>query len=165
MTECDKAHVASEGAGSGIIGLLEVIEADMSKELAEITSDEEAAINEYKKMTEENAIERAQKEQDVKHKTKESKELDKSAAEQTSDRTGVTAELNAVTTYLSKLEEECIAKPDTYAERKSRREAEIHGLKEALDILENETSFIQRRVVHRTLRGSRATEYRSARPL
>ena len=50
--------------------------------------------------------------------------------------------------YLSKMEEECIAKPETYAERKARREAEINGFKEALQVLENETALIQKGAKH-----------------
>lgn len=37
----DKAHDADEGAGSGIIGLLEVVESDFTKGLSEMTSDED----------------------------------------------------------------------------------------------------------------------------
>merc|ERR1719316_2094238 len=39
----DKAHAAAEGAGSGIIGLLEVVESDFSKGLAEMIATEESA--------------------------------------------------------------------------------------------------------------------------
>jgi len=53
-----------------------------------------------------------------------------------------------VNEYLSKIEEECIAKPETYADRKARREAEINGLKEALSVLENEMAFIQKGTKH-----------------
>jgi hypothetical protein len=42
--------------------------------------------------------------------------------------------------YLKKIEEECIAKPETFEERKARREAEIAGLKEGLQILNEETA-------------------------
>merc|ERR1719502_748915 len=38
----DKAHEAAEGAGGGIIGMLEVIESDFTKGLAEMISIEEA---------------------------------------------------------------------------------------------------------------------------
>merc|ERR1712194_298232 len=37
----DKSHDAADGAGSGIISLLEVCEADFSKNLAQVTTDEE----------------------------------------------------------------------------------------------------------------------------
>jgi len=152
----EAAHGAATGAGSGIINLLEVIEADISKELAEITSAEEAAVAEYEQVSSENEIERAQKDQDVKYKTRESKELEKASAEYTRDRTGVKAELSAVGDYLVKLEEECLAKHTTYGERKARREAEIQGLREALDILMNEVSLTQLSTAHRTLRGGSA---------
>merc|ERR1719478_1689028 len=49
----DKSHAAAEGAGSGIIGLLEVCEADFSKGLAEMTTVEETAASEYEKTTKE----------------------------------------------------------------------------------------------------------------
>merc|ERR1719482_48763 len=59
-----------DGAASGIIGLLEVIESDMSKALAEMIAIEEEAAKEYDKITKENEISKVAKEQDVKYKTK-----------------------------------------------------------------------------------------------
>jgi len=56
--------------------------------------------------------------------------------------------------YLKGIEDRCIAKPETYEERVARRDAELAGLKEALSILENETSFLQQRS-KRTLRGTK----------
>jgi len=151
----DAAHNAASGAGGGIIGLLETIESDMTKTIASLESEEESAAADYDTMTRRNEIDRATKEQDVKYKAKESKELDKTAAENTADRTNVQAELDAVVEYLGKIEEQCIAKPEAYAERARRREAEIAGLKEAMQILESETALIQRLTKkHRTLRGS-----------
>merc|ERR1712194_882969 len=50
----DKSHDAADGAGSGIISLLEVCEADFSKNLAQVTTDEEMAVAEYEKETKEN---------------------------------------------------------------------------------------------------------------
>merc|ERR1740138_1564525 len=99
----DKSHVAAEGAGGGIIGLLEVVESDFSKGLAEMTAAEESAQTTYETETKENEIDKANKDQDVKYKTKESKDLDKAVAEATSDRAGVQTELDAVNEYLAKL--------------------------------------------------------------
>lgn len=148
----DKAHVADEGAGSGVIGLLEVCESDFSKGLIEMTSTEDSAQAAYDQETKENEIEKTTKEQDVKYKTEEASGLDKSVAEATSDRSGVQEELDAVMEYLKGLEDRCVAKAETYAERKARFEAELAGLKEALTILDGETTLLQQNA-RRALRG------------
>jgi len=143
----DKAHEEASGAGKSIISLLEVVESDFSKELAEIVSTEEAAVAEYEQQTKDNEIEKTSKTKDVEYKTKEFNYLDKESADLSTDREGVQAELDAVLEYLAKINERCIAKAETYAERKRRREAEIAGLKDALNILESETALVQRRVL------------------
>merc|ERR1719464_841125 len=149
----DKAHAAAEGAASSITGLLEVCEADFSKNLAQITSDEELAASQHEQASKDNEIEKNAAEQDVKYKSKESNDLDKTSGELTADRSSVQAELDAVADYLSKIESECIEKAETYASRTKRRDAEIAGLKEALQILESETALIQQRANRHTLRG------------
>merc|ERR1740116_193371 len=148
----DKSHDAMEGAGTNVIGLLEVVESDFSKGLAEMTATEDNAQATYDTTTKENEIEKTTKEQDVAYKTKEAKGLDKAVAEAESDRSGVQTELDAVSEYLATLEKECIAKAETYEERKAGFEAEIAGLKDALQILEGEAVLLQRSSA-RTLRG------------
>merc|ERR1719274_310384 len=101
----DKGHEAAEGAGGGIIGMLEVIESDFTKGLAEMISIEEAAVAEYERITKENEILKVTKEQDVKYKTKEATGLDKAVAELTSDRAGLNTELDAVLEYYESLKE------------------------------------------------------------
>merc|ERR1719246_398150 len=150
----DKAHDAADGAASGIISLLEVCEADFSKNLAQVTTDEDMAVAEHEKVTKENEIEKTAKSQDVKYKAKESKQLDKYAAELKSDRSGVQDELDAVSEYLSKMEKRCIAKAETYADRAARRQAEIAGLKQALQILESETALVQSSRKRSSFRGT-----------
>merc|ERR1719287_340984 len=151
----DKAHSSADGAGSGIIGLLEVCESDFTKGLAEMTSTEQNAASEYDRESKENEITKATKDQDVKYKTKESKGLDKAVAEATADRSGVQEELDAVNQYYKGIKARCIAKAETYEERVKRRTAEISGLKEALSILEGEAVLLQRTAKH-TLRGALA---------
>jgi len=145
----DKAHGAAEGAGSGIIGMLEVIESDFSKGLAEMISAEETAAAEYERITKENEIATVSKNQDVKYKTKTHKSLDKATADLNSDKEGLQTELDAVLEYWAKIKEQCIAKPEPYEERVKRREAEIAGLKEALQILEGEAVLIQKKSAKR----------------
>merc|ERR1712066_1124449 len=82
----DKAHEAAEGAGSSIISLLEVCEADFTKNLAQITSDEELAVSQHEQASKDNEIERNAKEQEVKYKSSESNGLDKTSGELSADR-------------------------------------------------------------------------------
>jgi uncharacterized coiled-coil DUF342 family protein len=148
----DKSHESADGAGSGIIGLLEVCESDFTKGLTEMTAEEETAAADYEAYAKEDEIANVQKGQDVKYKTKEAAGLDKNVAELSTDLSAVTDELSAVLSGLDKLKEMCVAKAEPYAEKKARREAEIAGLKEALQILEGEAALIQKSS-KRSLRG------------
>merc|ERR1711972_94329 len=143
---------AASGAGASIVGLLEVCESDFTKSLSEIESAEADAAAAYDETSKANQIEKAAREQDVKYKSKESASLDKAAQDATADRTGVQEELDAVLDYLKTLEKRCIAAPETYAERKRRREAELAGLREALSILGGEA--LLQKDSKRTLRGA-----------
>merc|ERR1719321_2480880 len=44
-----KSHTSADGAGSGIISMLEVVESDFSKDLAEMEVTESTAASEYEK--------------------------------------------------------------------------------------------------------------------
>merc|ERR1712139_567568 len=139
-----KKHSKASGAGGSIIDILEVCESDFAKALAAEEQEEADAIDVYEKTTQENKLSTTMKSQDVKYKTKEFKGLDKSISDLSGDRDTTSTELNAVLEYYGKIKDRCIAKPESYEERKARRESEIQGLKEALNILETETAFMQR---------------------
>merc|ERR1719191_2655404 len=132
----DKSHVAAEGAGAGIIGLIEVAEADFTKGLAEMESNYATQKAAYESTTKENEITTTAKNQDVKYKTQEITGLTKALAETTTDKSGVQTELDAVMEYLDSLHKQCDETTEPYAVTKARRESEIAGLKEALEILE-----------------------------
>mmetsp|Transcript_77806 Transcript_77806/g.195672 ORF Transcript_77806/g.195672 Transcript_77806/m.195672 type:complete len:250 (-) Transcript_77806:95-844(-) len=138
-------HSKASGAGTSIIGILEVVESDFAQNLAKEEAEEEDAQSTYEKTTQENKITKTTKDQDVKYKTQESKSLDTTVAEYSADREAASSELTAVLDYYAKIKERCIAKPETYEERQRRREAEISGLKEALAVLKDETAFVQRK--------------------
>merc|ERR1719197_11226 len=142
----------AEGAGDSIIDILEVCESDFATSLAKEETEEADAQAEYEKTTQENKITKAMKEQDVKYKTQEATALDKQVSELSGDRSTASDELAAVLEYYGKIKERCIAKPETYEQRRARREAEIAGLKEALSILESEAAFLQKKT---HMRGAR----------
>merc|ERR1719238_256527 len=144
-------HTKASGAGGGIIDILEGVESDMSEELAKVETQESDAVETYEKVTQENKVEVSVKNQDVKYKTQEFKGLDKLITELSADKTNLSTELDAVLEYYEKIKDRCIAKPESYEERKARREAEINGLKEALKILSGE-AFLQRETRARLLR-------------
>jgi|Transcript_44688 peptidoglycan hydrolase CwlO-like protein len=146
-------HEKASGAGGSIIDILEVCESDFATNLAKEETEEADAQSEYEKTTQENKVTTAMKEQDVKYKTQEAVSLDKAISEFASDRDTTSSELSAVMDYYGKIKERCIAKPETYEERRARREAEINGLKDALSILESEAAFLQR---GKRMRGSRS---------
>merc|ERR1719235_2242924 len=124
--------------------MLEVIESDFAKNLSEVTTEEDSAAVEYEKGTMENKVSKAMKEADVKYKTKEAAALDKQVSEDSSDLEGTQTELDSVLEGSKTLRSMCVAKPETYEERKARREAEINGLKQALAILEGEAVLMQK---------------------
>lgn len=131
-----KAHSSADGASTGIVGLLEVCLSDFTKSLAEMMATEDGAATSYAKSSQENKLETTAKQQDVKYKAAESAKLEKAVAEATADRSSTQDELDAVLEYLAKVKEQCVAKAETYSERKARRDAELAGLKQALEILE-----------------------------
>jgi len=148
-------HGSAGGAGAGIIGLLEVVESDFSKGLAEMQAAEQSAVSEYDQLSKANDIEKATKSQDSKYKSKEAKGLDKETTEANADKATEQQELDAVMDYYKGIKARCIAKAETYAERTRRRSEEIAGLKEALTILDGEAVLIQK-ASKRVLRGRHA---------
>jgi len=137
------ADSGSGGAGSGIIGMLEVVESDLTKSLAELQASEDMSEKNNDALTQENYISKKMKEGDVKYKTKEFTGLDKSLTELEADRRGVQAEYDAVIEYLESVTKKCTYKVESYAEKVARRKSEVAGLKEALSILENEVALVQ----------------------
>jgi len=147
-------HVKASGAGTSIIGILEVVESDFATGLAKEETQEDDAKALYDDITQENKVTKTMKDRDVKYKTAEVKSLAKAIADLSSDKETLSSELAAVNEYYANLKDRCIAKPETYEERKARREAEINGLKEALQVLESETAFVQRSNRRTHMRGA-----------
>jgi chromosome segregation ATPase len=126
---------ASGDVASTIMGLLEVAESDFTRLLSESEAEEAAAKTAFETLSQDNAVTKAAKLAEAKAKDGEIKTIDVQLLNSKEDHVYVSEELTAVMAYLDKLKPQCETKVMTYGERKARREQEIAGLKEALEIL------------------------------
>jgi len=150
----EQSNLLTQGASGGIIGLLEVVETDFTKGLAEILVAEESAESYYQSAVKPSSeIEASAKEADLKARMKEYITVNKEGADLSNDAGLVSERLAGIAQYEAMLKSKCV-QSDTFGERKIRREKELAGLKEALEILTGEASFLQMESTHR-LRGAR----------
>jgi len=147
-------HKKSTGAAQSIMDMLELAGNDFATALAKEESKEADEQAEYNKQTEDNKLEIATIQQDIKFKTQESKALDQSITQLSSDLETASSEGAAVNEFLAKLKDRCVASPDAYEERYKRRTDEIKGLKEALAALKSDEAFTQRSRHGHRIRGT-----------
>merc|ERR1719313_2582389 len=126
---------AKSDISTQILGMLEVAESDFTRLMAESEAEEKSAQAAYDKLSQENAVARAANTEEVKGKENEVKRVEMSLLNYKEDHETTAKELDAVLKYRDELKPQCETKVMTYAERKARREEEIAGLKEALEIL------------------------------
>merc|ERR1719324_1526273 len=134
---------AKSGAGGVIIGILEMSNEDFVKLHSETSTAEAEAAEAYEKLMNDNKASKAAKLAEVKGSASEIKSLKVALEQHGEDKTMTSTELDAVLEYLEKLKPQCEEKVMSYAEKKARREAEIAGLKEALEILSSEVALVQ----------------------
>jgi len=147
---------AKGDTASTIISVLEMSEEDFTTLLAESEASEDEAAKAFSKMTDENKVSKASKQAEAKGKSSESKSLTSQLQHSKEDHASVSTELDAVLAYIDKLKPECESKAMSYEEKKAAREAEIEGLKEALNILAGDgMAFAQTGARHRRLRVAR----------
>merc|ERR1719313_2614281 len=126
---------AKSDTANTIIAVLEMSEEDFTTLLAESEATEDEAAKAYEKLTNENKVSKSTKEAEAKGKESELKSLKVQLEHSSEDHASVSKELDAVLAYIDKLKPECETKAMSYEEKKAAREAEIAGLKEALEIL------------------------------
>merc|ERR1719235_2161423 len=136
---------AKSDAASSIISILEMSEENFTKMYMQTETEEGLAKTSYEKLMDENKVAKASKEAEVKGSLSEIKSLEVALSNTGEDLAMTTKELDAVMAYLEKLKPQCETKVMSYAEKKARREAEIEGLKEALQILDA-PAFVQKKV-------------------
>jgi len=132
--ESDAAGSAS-GGGSGIIGILEIAVADFAQLEEATTTAESSAAHEYEEFMKEMQIQQAVWAKDVEYKSTAKVKTEGDLQRAKTDLAGYQKELDAVNLYIEKLKPDCTTQPDSYEERKKRRDAELKSLQEALAIL------------------------------
>jgi len=118
-----------------IIEVLEMSEEDFTRLLAEAETDEQNAAAEFQTLAQDTRVSKASKEAEIGAKESEVKSLTVDLNNHNEDKDAVAKELEAVQAYMDKLKPQCEEKAMSYEEKKARREAEIDGLKEALEII------------------------------
>merc|ERR1719156_482231 len=126
-----------------IISVLEMSEEDFTTLLAECEATEDEAAKAYATLTDENKVSKVTKETEAKGKASEVKSLTVQLEHSKEDHASVSSELDAVLAYIDKLKPQCEEKAMSYEEKKAKREAEIEGLKEALEILSGDLALVQ----------------------
>merc|ERR1719253_2359758 len=128
-------NTAKTDVAGTIMEMLEVAESDFTQMLAENKAQESAAQSAFDKLVQDNQVTKAAKSQEVAGNEAELKTPERSLVNYKEDQATTSQELDAVLAYLDNLKPQCETKVMSYAERKARREEEIAGLKQALEIL------------------------------
>jgi chromosome segregation ATPase len=133
-------------AAHTILAILETAQSDFSKLAMETEESEAASLADYKTYMQKSEVTKNKKQASILGKESEIKALGVQIAQVKDDISSTEAELDAVNKTLETLKNECANKAMSYEERKQRREAEIAGLQNALEILsEDNMSFLQKR--------------------
>lgn len=124
---------------STILSILEVAEEDFTRLVAEGEAAEHQAAAAHAEFESETKVLRAAKVAESNGKSGELKSFELQELNYKEDYAATNKELDAVLKYIDELRPQCETKVQTFADRVARREAEIAGLKEALQILDGES--------------------------
>jgi len=131
----DKPFTGMGGEG-GILGMLEVILSDFQRLEAETTQNETQSDAEFETFSNDSAMDKAVKSQEVKNKEGLRQKTDSNAQQAKSDLQATQEELDAALAYYEKLKPSCVDAGLSYEDRVRQREEEMQSLKEALTILQ-----------------------------
>jgi len=134
----DKPYQGMQSENGGVVGMLEVIQSDFARLEAETTAAEAEAQKTYDQFMDDSAVDKAQKNKDIEHKTMKKQNEVQALAEKKGDLEGTQKELDAALAYFDKLKPSCIDSGVSHEDRVARRQEEIESLQEALRILNGE---------------------------
>ncbi|CAD7922510.1 unnamed protein product [Amoebophrya sp. A25] len=136
----DSGGASGSGVADQVISLLETAEADYAKSKIDVTNLEQGLVAAYKEKMQDYKEEIAVTKQTIKGLAQQVVTLEKSIGDTETDETNALQEEEAAHGYVDKIKEECETKASTFEERQRRRQDEMDGLKNAIEILEGETA-------------------------
>eukprot|EP00397_Hematodinium_sp_SG-2012_P020086 GEMP01020674.1.p1 GENE.GEMP01020674.1~~GEMP01020674.1.p1 ORF type:complete len:658 (+),score=240.33 GEMP01020674.1:89-2062(+) len=134
----DSPYQGQQGENKGVIGMLEVIQADFARLEAETETEESTSQREQDQFLEESSVDKAQKNTDIEHKTAKKQQQQLQLQETKGDLEGTQKELDAALKVYDSLKPRCVSTGVSYNDRVGRRQEEIESLQEALRILNGE---------------------------
>jgi len=134
----DSPYKGMQAENGGVVGMLEVIESDFARLEADTTASEAQSQKEFDTFSTDSAMDKAQKNKDIEHKTAKKQNEEQALQEAKGDLEGTQKELDSALNYFDKLKPQCIDSGVSYEERVARRQEEIESLQEALRILNGE---------------------------
>eukprot|EP00933_Yihiella_yeosuensis_P026537 TRINITY_DN2060_c0_g2_i1.p1 TRINITY_DN2060_c0_g2~~TRINITY_DN2060_c0_g2_i1.p1 ORF type:complete len:679 (-),score=220.13 TRINITY_DN2060_c0_g2_i1:157-2193(-) len=130
-----EGYTGMTGAKGGVIGMMEVIESDFARLLAETSSEEAVAAKEYKAFMDDSKMSKTEKNKDLEHKRTKKSEKESESTSLDADLQGTLKELDAANQSWEKIRGECETKVVDQATRVEQREKEIEELEAALEAL------------------------------
>jgi len=134
----DSPYKGMQSESGGVIGMIEVIEADFARLEADTSAAEEAAQKEYDQFMTDSSMDLEAKTTDHDHKTTKKEDQEQTLASKKEDLANTQKELDAAMAYFDKLKPSCVEAGVSYDTRVSNRKEEIESLQEALKILNGE---------------------------
>merc|ERR1719331_68157 len=132
--EMEEGAYTGMGEG-GIVGLLEVIESDFARLIADTDSAEAEAKNEFQTFIDDSSEDKAVKEMDTKNKAASKTSKEGELLDTKKDLKTTKMELEAAMDYFEKLKPSCVEQGVSFEERVAKRKEEIESLQDALKIL------------------------------
>jgi len=136
---------------NGVIGMIDLLIADLTKEITEAKTTEADAQGDYEKTMKDSAEKRAQDSQSLADKSKAKAQLNADVEAATEEKSATTKTLMATLEYISSLHAECDWLLQYFQVRKEARDGEIESLKTAKAVLSG-ADFSLLETAHRTLR-------------
>merc|ERR1719387_367617 len=121
----DEPYKGMGAENHGVVGMMEVIQSDFAKVESDTETSEAAGAKEYDGLVADSAVDKAQKQSDIEHKTTSKQNAEMALEEKKRDLAGTQKELAAALAYYDKLKPSCVDAGVSFDDRVARRKEEI----------------------------------------